>query len=565
MRILLVGNPNVGKSALFSRLTGLNVIVSNYSGTTVEYKKGKTLVNGAEAELIDVPGVYSLSATSKAEKVATEMLKEGDVIINVVDATNLERNLYLTLQLLEKNIPAIVALNFWDETKHKGISIDTKKLEEMLGVPVIPIVAVTAEGVKRLVESIPRARKHREKRTDRERWIRIGEIIENVQRISPKKHSLIQTLEDLTIKPLTGIPIAIGIVILVFVLIRFIGEGLINYLLNPLFDLYLPLMQRLSQLLGEGFLHDILIGQLINGRVDFLQSMGLLTTGLFVPIAMVLPYVLAFYLVLGILEDSGYLPRLGILIDAVTHKIGLHGLAIIPLLLGAGCNVPGVLGTRILESKTQRFIVVTILSIAVPCMAQTAMIYGLLGGYGLRGLGPVFLTLIIVAVLLSFALSKIIGGEAPETFIEVTPYRLPRMRFLLRKLWWRTRSFIGEAVPYMLLGVIIINVLYTSKIIDVLGRFASPVISGVFGLPKEAVVSLLIGFLRKDVAVGMLIPLKLTLKQLIIASVVLTMYFPCIATFVVIFKEMGLKDTVKAFLIMVFSTFIVGGILNLIL
>ncbi|MBU0614751.1 MAG: ferrous iron transporter B [Nanoarchaeota archaeon] len=564
-KVLLVGNPNVGKSALFSRLTGVDVITANYSGTTVEYKKGRMKLEGKEAEIIDVPGVYSLDASSKAEEVAIEMLKQGDMVVNVVDVTNLERNLYLTMQLLEKNIPMVIALNFWNETKHCGVKVDLNKLKKMLGVPVIPTVAITAEGVRDIVKNIKNAKKHSLKLSSKEKWAKIGKIIKAVQKIHPRKHTLLQRLEDLTIHPLTGVPIAAIVMLFLFFTIRVIGESLITYIFDPLFSMYLPLVQGLSSSLGKGFLHDLLIGHLIEGEVDFLQSMGLLTTGLFVPLAMVLPYVLAFYFILGILEDSGYLPRLSTLVDTVMHKIGLHGLAIIPMMLGAGCNVPGVLGTRILESKRQRFIVITLLSIAIPCMAQTAMLYGLLGSYGIRGLGVVFLTLFIVWIVLGIILNRYIKGEIPETFIEITPYRMPKIKILTKKLWWRMRGFMKEAIPYMLLGVIIVNVLYILNMITFVGKIAAPIVSGIFGLPRAAVGSLIIGFLRKDVAVGMLLPLGLTLKQLIIASVVLTMYFPCIATFVIIFKELGLKDTIKSTLIMLGCTLAVGGLLNLVL
>jgi len=160
MKILLMGNPNVGKSAIFSRLTGVNVIVSNYSGTTVEFKKGTMKLGNQWADVIDVPGTYTLEPISKAEEVAVEMLKEGDLVINVVDATHLERSLYLTLQLLERKITMVVALNMWDEARHKGIIIDVEKLEKLLGVPVAPTVAITGEGIKELVsilqEAMPR-------------------------------------------------------------------------------------------------------------------------------------------------------------------------------------------------------------------------------------------------------------------------------------------------------------------------------------------------------------------------------------------------------------------------
>ena len=191
-KILLVGNPNVGKSALFSRLTGINVVMSNYSGTTVEYKQGKMKLDNKIARIIDVPGSYTLQPTCKAEEVACNMIKEGDLIVNVIDATNLERNLYQTLQLLEKKIPMVVALNFWNETKHKGISIDVKELEKLLGVPVVPTVALTGEGIKTLVSRIKESRISKEMKpiSEEGRWVKIGSIIKKVESVKHRHHTL---------------------------------------------------------------------------------------------------------------------------------------------------------------------------------------------------------------------------------------------------------------------------------------------------------------------------------------------------------------------------------------
>jgi len=288
-----------------------------------------------------------------------------------------------------------------------------------------------------------------------------------------------------------------------------------------------------------------------------------LTTGLFVPLAMVLPYIAAFYLVLNILEDTGYLPRLGVLVDTFLHKLGIHGLSIIPLLLGLGCNVPGALSTRILETRREKFIVSTLMAIAVPCMAQIAMIVGLLGNYGTKALAAVFGTLFVVLVIVGFIMNKLVSGESPEIFTEIPPYRFPYFKGVFKKLWIRVHWFIKEAIPFVLIGVLFINILYTLGIIQFIGRITAPVITGILGLPQSAVGALIVGFLRKDVAVGMLAPLGLSVKQIIIASVVLAMYFPCIATFAVLVKELGVKDMLKSAAIMIISTLIVGGILNL--
>ena len=561
-----MGNPNVGKSALFSRLTGVNVTVSNYAGTTVELKKGYMPYKGKSAEVIDVPGTYSLKPDNKAEKVAVEMLNHGDLVINVVDATNLERNLNLTFELMEKNVPILIALNMSDEAEHTGVNINRKKLEDILKLPVIPTVAVTGEGIRRLARNIPNARNPKvKKHSDKEKWDKIGKIISKVQKTTHRHHTFLERLGDASIRPITGIPIAVIVMLLTFGIIRLIGESLIRFVFDPLFEIYRPVVVGINKLLGHGFVSDILIGKLINGEIDFTQSMGLLTTGFYVPIAMVLPYIFAFYLILSFLEDFGYLPRLAVLIDNVMHNLGMHGFAVIPMLLGLGCGVPGALSLRVLESRREKFIAATLMAIAIPCMAQTAMVFGLLGGYGIAGLGTVFLTLVIVWLVVGLILNKTMKGKSPELFLEISPYRIPYFKALAKKVWRRVKGFVTDAIPYMLLGVFVINFLYSAGIISFIGKLASPVVVAIFGLPEEAIAALIAGFLRKDVAVGMLLPLGLTLKQLIIASVILTMYFPCIATFVILIRELGIKDMIKSALIMVVSTLIVGGILNLVL
>lgn len=568
MKILLVGNPNVGKSVIFSQLTGVHVMASNYPGTTVGFTRGSIRLENKAAQLIDVPGTYTLTPTSKAEEVAVKMLEEADLIINVIDATNLERNLYLTLELLEKDIPLIVCLNMWDDARHCGIEIDVEKLEEFLRIPVVPTCAITREGIKKLVTRIPEALSpvvHKHSRS--ERWADIGQVLASVQKLTHRHHTLLERLEDASIKPLTALPIAAAVIFLAFCLIRFIGEGLIGYLFEPFFEsFYLPLAMKLSTLLGhEGFLHSILIGKLIEGKINLGQSFGLLTTGLFVPIAMVLPYIFSFYLVLGFLEDLGYLPRLAILVDTLMHKVGLHGYASIPMILGLGCNVPGALATRILEDRREKFIAATLMAIAVPCMAQIAMIVGLVGERGVENLAIIFGTLFVLWIILGIVLNRFLKGVSPEILIEIPRYHLPQAGALFKKLWIRLASFLKEALLFVLLGVLFVNILYTLRIIDLFSKITTPVLSYILGLPGEATSALIIGFLRKDLAIGMLGPLNLTTKQLIIGSTVLAIYFPCIATFAVLIRELGVKDMLKSLLIMIVVALLVGGLLNLIL
>lgn len=563
-----MGNPNVGKSAVFSRLTGARVISSNYPGTTVEFTEGAMDVEGKKTLLIDVPGAYDLGVSSQAEEIAIDMLKDGDVVINVVDAANLERSLGLTLRLLERNTPMLISLNMWDDAGHKGIFIDVNRLQVLLGVPVVPTVAISGEGIKELASRIPEARVPRTpERSEEKRWAEIGRILAEVQSLKHRHRTALETLGDASVKPLTGIPIAVLVVVTAFGTVRLIGEALISIVFEPLFEtLWQPVVMRLSPILQpESLLHSIVIGKLIGGEIDFVQSFGLLTTGLFVPIGMVLPYILSFYAVLGLLEDFGYLPRLAVLLDTMMHRMGLHGWAIIPSLLGLGCNVPGIMATRILESRRERFIAAAIISIGVPCASLQAMIWGLLGQHGTGYVIVVYITLFLSWAGLGRLLNSVLKGWSPELIMEIPPYRLPSLRALAKKLWMRMVAFLKEAVPIVLLGVLIVNILYFLGLFGVIAGWAAPITTRVLGLPREAIVAMAVGFLRKDVAVGMLGTMDLTAGQLTVAVTVLAMSFPCIATFVVLWKELGWADLGKSVLIMFISSLAVGAALNVFL
>jgi ferrous iron transport protein B len=615
--ILLVGQPNVGKSVLFSRLTGVRTIASNYPGTTVSYAQGRLRHHEHDFTVVDAPGTYSLEPIDEAARVAVDLIDDAARIINVVDATHLERHLPLTMELLAQKVPLVLALNMCDEARHKGVEIDEQSLSAELGVPVVPIVARSGEGIKHLISTClalpargrpalnkaghPGHHPHLEHpptedsgdragtgpanghvHLDRGRvWQRIGDVVEKVQTLHHHHHTVGDRLEDLSIHPWWGSLVALLVVALSFSAIRLLGEFLITggigivghpWLELPFgtelfFDrLVQPPLLRLSALLGPGsFLHAILIGTLIDGRIDFMQSFGLLTSGLFIPLGAVLPYLLSFYFVLSLLEDSGYLPRLAVFLDNFMHRLGLHGYAIIPTLLGLGCNVPGIMATRILEGRRQRFITATLISIAIPCAALQAMIIGLVGSEGVGAILTVYGTLFVVWVVVSVILRFTARGFRPELLVEIPPYRLPSGRALAAKLWMRIACFLREALPVMLGAILVVNILYQLDVFKYLAAAAAPVVTRLWGMPAEAVVPLLVGILRKDVALGLLAPLALTGKQLIIGSVLLAMFFPCIATLVVLFRELGLKDALKSLSIMLVAVFATGTGLNLIL
>jgi len=565
LKILLMGNPNVGKSVIFSRLTGIEIISANYPGTTVEYTEGKMKLGEEMAILVDAPGIYSLDPTSKVEEVSAEIFSRGaDVVVNVVDATNLERNLNLTLQILERGLPTVIALNLWDAATKNGIEIDVPALEKYLGVSVIPTVAVSGQGIRDLVSAIISARTPTSMHLQGadQRWARIGEIASRTQKVRHRHPSLFDKLEDISIKPLTGIPMAVLALYLSFSLVIEAGEILIENITDPIFLAYSQFITSIVEShISSSLMREILIGN----SPELLKSFGILTTGLYIPLGVVLPFLIPFYLVLGILEDSGYLPRLSIILDAFMHKIGMHGAAILPCVLGMGCSVPAVLSVRILESPKQRYLAATLMTMAIPCASQTAMIFGMLAPYGLKYILAVYLSLFTAFVVTGFLLHKFIGGESPEIFLEIPPYRMPDMGSLLKKTFIRIREFLKEAVPYIALGMLAMNFFYLSGLMHLIGVMMRPVVSGLLGLPSDAATALIIGFLRKDIGIGMFAPLDMSGGQLVIASVVLAMYFPCVATFMVMLKELGIAGTLKSVALRLAAALIFGAALHIIL
>ncbi|MCG2658629.1 MAG: ferrous iron transporter B, partial [Kiritimatiellae bacterium] len=436
----------------------------------------------------------------------------------------------------------------------------------ILRVPVVPTVAITAEGIKELVRRLDEARISERPRLEGEDqvWTEVGHIVRKVQTVAHRHHTFRDRLADATVKSGKGWLAALGVLFALFWLVRLVGEGLIRYGVEPVFDLYRVPVAALSGWLGPGLLHDILVGTLIDGHVDYVQSMGILTTGLFVPFGMVLPYIIAFYLALALLEDTGYLPRLATVTDNVFHKLGLHGHGIVPVLLGLGCKVPGILSARTLETRKQRFIAATLVGITIPCTAQTAMIFGVLGHYGIKFVMIVFGTMAAVFLLLGLILNRTSHEECPELFLDIPPYRRPSLLAVVKKTWMRIRWFLSEALPLLFLGVLAASILDAAGFTAQLANHAAPFMQNWFGLPGAAVPALLSGFLRKEMAVGMLVPLALTPAQLTVAVTVFA-FFPCVAALAVMLKELDAKDMLKAVAAMILTSLLVGGFLRLIL
>ena len=391
-----------------------------------------------------------------------------------------------------------------------------------------------------------------------QRWDLIDKISKETVTFGKYKHTLKDAIGELTIKPQTGIPIAIAVMYAFWSIFgSFAGTLCTDGFMVKLFDGYfLPWMQDIFPGAG-GWLYYIIVGDPLAD--NSFEAFGMLTSGLFVAIGVVLPAIFIFYLMLALLEDMGYMPRLAVLIDTMLHKIGLHGYAIVPTILSLGCNVPGVTATRILETKKQRFIMMTLLAIFIPCGAQIGIMEEVIPDM----LGWVLLYLIIGYFIFGFILNKIVPGRSPEFLIDVPPYRKPMISNISKKVWGRIAGFFKVAIPFVLLGCGIVNVLYLAGFIDWIGNILSPVFVGWFGVPEATVGPLIAAFLRKDLAVAQLSVIEMTPYQMITSVVLVSIYFPCVATFAMMIKE-GAKELLGALAVLFTVVFLYGGLIHLI-
>ncbi len=561
VKILLIGPPNVGKSVFFNRLTGLDVNVANYVGTTVEYTQGKAQLDSMNALLIDVPGTYTLDATNEAEQVAVEMLNSGpSAVIVVVDANNLESSLYLLLQLLEQRLPTVVVLNRYDLARDKGYEVDTSFLSLKLGVPVIPTIAVAGEGIQRLKQEveqvISRGLTHEIswKEDKPSRWQKAEELTQRAKNPLEKKSPLLQRQKwgEWLVKPWPGLPMAVLILSLIMAAVIGVGMGLRRFVLLPLFrGLIIPqIIIVVEAVIPSGIFQNILIGEY-----------GFLVKGLEWPFALVLPYVISFYSVLGILEDSGYLPRLGALLDGLLNKIGLHGSSVVPLLLGLGCGIPGILATRNLNSQKERIVVSSLICLSVPCISQTGAFVSLLAE---RSIGVVLAVFAVSGIALASAglvLDRVVKGPRFHTLMEIPELLVPRKDILFKKVWVRLKRYITDGALPMVAAVGLAAVMYETGLMAVFGQVLSPLVSGWLRLPEEAAVPLVLGILRREMAVLPLMEMNLDTLQLFTGAVVGLFYVPCIAMIAILAREFKLS---LAFGILVMTTaaaFLIGGLL----
>lgn len=582
-----MGAPNVGKSALFNRLTGLNVRVANYTGTTVDYASGTMKLGSETINLIDVPGTYSLCATCETEKVAVEMVcgKTGTdcprpnpsaccsestgvavdldnkpcLIVYVLDAGNFEAGLYLLLQLLELDVPMLVALNRGDLAREKGYFIDLEALSEKLNVPIIPTIAVSGEGVEHLQEQILAYLSFagadiKEKPAMAATWDNVEAIVNQVfYRKQPPANSNRDRWDQLLTRPWPGLLLAALILAITFAGIVGIGMGLRQFILLPLFrGLIIPQLTILViQLVPPGLLQEILIGEY-----------GFLVKGLEWPFTLVLPYVLSFYAILSLVEDSGYMPRLAILLDGLFNRVGLAGSGIIPIILGYGCGIPAIMASRSLSSRKERFIVTILVCLAVPCISQTGAFISLLAARSPAVMIAVFLFSWMIMITAGLILNRLIEGDQLESIVEIPDLLPPRLDVIMKKLYLRLRLYITDGALPMIGAVAFAAVLYETGLMAAWGRAISPLVTSWLRLPEEAAAPLVLGILRRELAVLPLLDLELTTLQLFTGAVVGLFYVPCIAIVAVVAREFKPLFALFIFLLTTGLAFLVGGLVT---
>lgn len=634
-KVLIVGNPNVGKSVIFNNLTGNYATVSNYPGTSVEISLGKGKIASEEYDIIDTPGMYSLFPITEEERVSQKIIlsEKADVLLHVIDAKNLERMLPFTFQLIEAGLPVILVLNIMDEAERMGIDIDIKKLESELSIPVIPTVSVTKQGMHLLKQTLQRytfkedfsityneyaeskikeietllkseyliskravsvlllqndievQKLVKDRESDSEEVFRIASdanknvrhsmnyvlSVKRYQQAAKIAQKVIQIkqnirsgfsekLSRISMNPWTGLPILLAV--LYFGLYKFVGQFgagvMVNFIENTVFGKYInPHV--------TSFVQSILPWESI--QTLFIGEYGIITLGIRYAVAIILPIVGTFFIVFAIIEDTGYLPRLAMLIDRILKKIGLSGRAIIPMVLGLGCGTMATMVTRTLETRREKIMATILLALAVPCSAQLGVIMSLFEN-NFSGLVIWASVIALVFLPVGYIGAKLMPGEGPVFFMEVPPLRLPKLSNIAVKTYTRMEWYFMEVFPLFILASVLIWIGQITGIFNFLvGLFVYPV--RLLDLPDQASVVYFFGFFRRDYGAAGLYDLSkngmLDGNQLLVAAVTMTLFLPCIAQFIMNVKERGWKIGFGISAFTFFFAFIVGFILSCIL
>lgn len=593
-KIVLAGNPNTGKSVFFNFFTGLYMDVSNYPGTTLEISHGRF---GADV-IIDTPGVYGISSFNDEERIARDIILSADMVINIVDAVHLERDLFLTQQIIDTGVPVIVALNMMDESERQGVRVDCNLLSDLLGVPIVPTVAVKKKGLSDLKERLATAktgnmtsglepllehlfnqvssrgeallilegdpvvagRNHLDPGSHTEeiylkRRERVNEIVRQVVNEDSKGASFGSLLGRWMLKPVTGIPIlALALYAMYNVIGVFIAGTVVGFTEETIMiGRYEPAVQGFigKFIPEESTLGIILVGEFGLFTMTFVYLLGLL-----------MPLVVGFYFFLSLFEDSGYLPRIATLVDRLLNGVGLNGRGVIPLILGFGCVTMATITTRLLSSDRERKIAILLLGLTIPCSAQIGVIAGMLAGLGGQYLALYALVIFTVMVMIGTILNTLLPGKSTDLLIDLPPLRLPRLENVLKKTGTKSFNFLKEALPLFALGALIISVFKVTGILEFLQNLLAPLTVGWLELPKEAATAFIMGIVRRDFGAAGLSEMALTPVQIIAALITITLFVPCIASVMILFKERSKKEAIAIWGSSWVVAFVVGGIVS---
>ncbi len=643
-KIVLVGNPNVGKSVVFNYLSGMYVDVSNFPGTTIEVAQASYL----HYELYDTPGIYGISSFNDEERVARDIILNGDIVINIVDAVHLERDLFLTQQLIDMGKRVGVVVNMLDEARKQDLEINLDRLSHELGVPVAGTVATKGEGLEQVHELIVQAREgslpnrlHSELHTmlsivgsqseallvlegdpvvaarhgveptpgsKREelyidRRNRVNRIVQQVVRDVQVKRRFSAIAGRATVSPLYGIPI---LLLILYILYQFVGVfvagDVVDYTENTIgkriveFHIKAFIAQHSDVAINIDILDedetvvDSREFHFSNGTdgnralwseaeryaergiadhtftfhnpllIVLFGEFGAVTMTFTYLVFLLLPLVLGFYFSLSILEDSGYLPRLATLVDRLLRFIGLNGRAIIPLILGFGCVTVATITTRLLNTQREKTIATAILQLAIPCSAQLGVIAALLATAGIEA------TLIYTSIIFTFLvavgtiLNKRLPGEASPLLLDLPPLRIPRIDNILKKTGYKTWFFMKEASPWFFIGALVVSVMQVTGALDVVQHALRPLVEGWLKLPAEASTAFVMGLVRRDFGAAGLYTMELSRFQIVAALTTITLFVPCIASLMVMFKERGIREGLTIWIGSLILALLVGGL-----
>ena len=629
--VALAGNANVGKSVTFNQLTGVDQIIGNWPGKTVERAEGLLQYKGHRIRVIDLPGIYSFSTYSMEELVSRDYiaLEHPDAVVNVIDASALERNLFFTIQLLELAPPLLVSVNQIDLAQKKGISIDVEKLSRLLGVPVIPTVAIKGKGIDTLTDAILDLAQHRPVPPDikygKEVEERIGKLLPRLGELAipyPVRFTAIKLLERdpsilklaqdhdpsivaaadalaAEIEAIHGESVCVVMsaerynvadriaaeVITVKdpengIQKKSMSDRIDSVALHPFLG-YLAVLLVIGGLLVWTFVVGARISEILQSLLSQIEPYepvvtgpiaGILWNGAFsglvAGITLVIPYVLPFYLLLAVMEDSGYLTRIAVMLDRGMHKIGLHGKAVIPLILGYGCNVPACFSCRIMESPKQKLLAAFLVTL-IPCTARTVVILGLVGQFvGIGWALALYAFDILLIIIVGRIAYRVVPGESVGLIMEMPDYHVPSASVVVKQTWARTKSLIWFVFPAYIAGSALIQVFYAVGLLNPVNNLLAPITVLWLGLPVVVGITLIFGIVRKELTILTLAVIFgstnfaafLTPVQLIVIALVSMLYIPCISVILVLASEFGWKRSLQISLVEVAIAIGIGGI-----